>query len=238
MKHKIGKYIFIVFICLAMGLMVTAIVFGKPFRLAKLPDEGKNFGCQTCHKDSQGGKAKNQFGHDWEKIAMKARDTYTSELGKLDSDKDGATNDQEFSAKTNPGDPNSKPSAQAKADNKKATANDPKAELAKVINSGKALFNDTKLGTSGMSCNSCHPNGGTTGGQAMGMTILAVKGSAAAFPKYKPNAKGVITLQQMNNMCIQMMKGNPLKLDSPESIALATYVTSLSNGTPIQVGGK
>jgi len=73
----------------------------------------------------------------------------------------------------------------------------------------------------------------------MGMAIPTLKGSAATFPKYKANAKAVITLQQMNNMCIQMiMKGTPLKLDSPESVALSAYVTSLSNGIPVQIGGK
>ena len=36
-------------------------------------------------------------------------DTYTEDLGQLDSDGDGATNDQEFAAGTNPGDPASKP---------------------------------------------------------------------------------------------------------------------------------
>lgn len=226
---KISKCLLIISISLVIVLLSVTIVSGRPFRLAKLPDEGKNFGCLTCHTKSSGG-SRNPFGQDWQKIAIKAKDTYTTELAGLDSDGDGFTNDQEFSAKTNPGDPNSKPNGQTI---------DPKAELEKVIARGKVLFNDPKLGKSGSSCNSCHPNGGTTGGQMMGMAIPTLKGSAATFPKYKANAKAVITLQQMNNMCIQMiMKGTPLKLDSPESVALSAYVTSLSNGIPVQIGGK
>ena len=216
-----------------MVLMLVSAVSGKPFRLMKLPDQGKNFRCGTCHINPQGGGPRNPFGQDWETIAMKAGDQYTPELGKLDSDGDTFTNDEEFAANTNPGDPNSKPSKQANS------APDPKAELTKVLNRGKAIFNDPKLGKSGMSCNSCHPNGGTTGGQMMGMAIPTLKGVAATFPKYKVQAKSVITLQQANNTYIQMiMKGNPQKLDSSDSIALAVYVTSLSNGVPIQVGGK
>ena len=71
------------------------------------------------------------------------------------------------------------------------------------------------------------------------MTIPTLKGASATFPKYKASAQSVITLQQMQNMRIQMiMKGAPQKLDSADSIALSAYVTSLSNGIPVQVGGK
>ena len=114
---------------------------------------------------------------------------------------------------------------------------DAEAELKKVVEQGKALFNDTTLGTTGASCNSCHPDGGTGGGEVMGMKIKNLHGAAATFPKYKNQAKAVITLSQMNNMCITMlMKGKALKFDSPEAIALATYVTSLSNGMKIEMG--
>jgi len=238
-NRKLSKYLLLVSICLIMVLMLVSVVSGRPFRPPKLPDHGKNFGCGTCHINPQGGGPRNPFGQDWEKIAIPAGDKYTPELGKIDSDNDGFTNDQEFAAGTNPGDPNSKPSKQADPNNQKSSTPDPKAEIAKVIERGKAIFNNPKLGKSGMNCNSCHLNGGTTGAQAMGMTIPTLKGAAATFPKYKVSAKAVISLQQMDNLCIQMMvKGNPQKLDSNNSIALAAYVTSLSNGVPIQVGGK
>lgn len=210
---------------------LSSYLSGRPFRMKRIPDEGKNFGCLTCHTEPQGGKIRNPFGQDYERIAINAGDKYTSELGKLDSDKDGFTNDQEFEAKTNPGDPNSKPSGKV--------VSGADAELAKALDRGRILFNDPKLGKTNMSCNSCHPGGGTNRGKVMNMDVPEIKGSAATFPKYKASAKRVITLQQMNNMCIEMiMKGKPLPLDSNDSIALATYVTSLSNGVPIQIGGK
>jgi hypothetical protein len=96
------------------GLVTVSILFiasigtGRPFRVKIIPDKGKNFGCATCHINPLGGGQRNAFGNDYEKIAIKAGDKYTVELGELDSDKDGSSNDQEFDAGTNPGDPNSK----------------------------------------------------------------------------------------------------------------------------------
>jgi hypothetical protein len=221
------RYILAASICAVMVLAVISVVSGRPFRMGKLPDKGKNFGCGTCHVNPRGGGKRNPFGKDYEKIGIKAKEKYTAELGKLDSDGDGFTNDQEFAANTHPGDPESKPAA---------VAVDPKIELAKAIEKGKALFNDTKLGKTGTSCNSCHPGGDSSGGTVMGMEVPSLKGAAATFPKYKKPAKGVITLSQMNNMCIKMiMEGEPLKLDSDEAIALTAYVTSLSNGVKIDL---
>ena len=104
------------FACLAVGLFVAVFLCGyagpaqaKPFRNGLLPDKGAKFGCGTCHVNPAGGGPRNPFGQDYEKVGLKAGDRYTQDLGVLDSDKDGATNDQEFSAGTHPGDPASKP---------------------------------------------------------------------------------------------------------------------------------
>jgi hypothetical protein len=77
--------------------------------MGKLPDKGRHFGCGTCHVNSRGGGPRNDFGIDYEKIAIRAGDQYTAELGERDSDRDGSTNDDEFKAKTHPGDPESRP---------------------------------------------------------------------------------------------------------------------------------
>ncbi len=229
-SRKSIRYILAVSIFAVMVLVVISIVSGRSFRVEKLPDKGKNFGCGTCHTNPRGGGKRNPFGKDYEKLGIKAKENYTAELGELDSDGDGFTNDQEFAANTNPGEPESKPAA---------VVADPKTELAKAIEKGKALFNDTKLGKTGTSCNSCHPGGDSSGGTVMGMEIPSLKGAAATFPKYKKPANGVIILSQMNNICIEMiMEGEPLKLDSDEAIALAAYVTSMSNGVKIKVGGE
>ncbi len=111
---------------------------------------------------------------------------------------------------------------------------------------GEKMFNNssTGAGTNGLSCNSCHPSGTTTGGEAQiprrehMMPIPSLVGAASSFPKYKIPNDAVITLQQMNNNCIRMfMSGEGLVLNTPEAWSLEAYVASLSNGETVQVGG-
>jgi hypothetical protein len=98
-----------VFFFITITLAAVHIADGRPSRIAKTPDKGRNFGCGTCHLNSRGGGMRNAFGQDYQKIALKAGDKYSKELGEKDSDGDGFTNDQEFAAKTHPGNPESKP---------------------------------------------------------------------------------------------------------------------------------
>ena len=98
-----------IFICAAVSLTMISPVFANHFRMPKIPDKGKNFGCTTCHINPEEGGPLNPFGNDYNDFAIEAGDLYTKFLGKLDSDHDGFTNDQEFEAGTHPGDPDSKP---------------------------------------------------------------------------------------------------------------------------------
>ena len=96
-------------ICTIIMLAVASTALARPFRLEILPDRGENFGCATCHMSAGGGEW-NAFGQDYGRTAVPAGDAYTTELGLLDSDGDGFTNDQEFAALTSPGDATGKPS--------------------------------------------------------------------------------------------------------------------------------
>jgi hypothetical protein len=106
---RIMAYALAIVISLIFSLAFFSSASSRPFRIGKIPDKGKGFGCATCHISSRGGGARNSFGSDYANIAIKAGEKYTADLGKKDSDGDGFTNDQEFEARTHPGDPNSKP---------------------------------------------------------------------------------------------------------------------------------
>ena len=123
----------------------------------------------------------------------------------------------------------------------------PPDNVAASIERGKKLYNNSSLGNNktGLSCNSCHPNGGTIGGTSemewKGMTmspkIPTLKGAAAHFPAPRGPMKAVVTLKGMNNMCIMaFLKGAPLDENSQHSTDLATYVTSFSQGEGIASG--
>jgi hypothetical protein len=65
-------------------------------------------GCVVCHAAMPPTKALNAYGADY--LKQKTRDNAALRaIEKLDSDKDGATNIQEITAGTLPGDPASKP---------------------------------------------------------------------------------------------------------------------------------
>ena len=106
---RITVYTLAIFFIIIFSLALFSTASSRPFRIGKIPDKGKGFGCATCHISSRGGGARNTFGEDYKKIAIRAGEKYTKDLGEKDSDGDGFTNDQEFEAKTHPGDPDSKP---------------------------------------------------------------------------------------------------------------------------------
>ena len=113
MKTDSTKMIFTALISLVFFITISLIFIsqasGRPFRMGIIPDKGSNFSCDTCHAESQSKKIRNPFGKDYERIGIAAGDKYTDDLGKMDSDGDGFSNDKEFKAGSNPGDPQSKP---------------------------------------------------------------------------------------------------------------------------------
>lgn len=109
----------------------------------------------------------------------------------------------------------------------KKTEVDPAAELVKSIENGKRLFNDKSLGTTGMTCNFCHIEGGTKDTKMGEMTIIAFDNLGAKYPKYFGMAKRVMTLDQVNNWCIvSPLKGKALAWDDQRLTDLTAYVVS------------
>lgn len=108
-RKKALAYAVALLLMVALSLVFFSPCFGRPFRMGRLPDKGQGFACGTCHVDPRGGGARNPFGLGWEKMGLRAGDTYTEDLGKTDSDGDGFENDREFASGTHPGDAESKP---------------------------------------------------------------------------------------------------------------------------------
>jgi thiosulfate dehydrogenase len=114
---------------------------------------------------------------------------------------------------------------------KKAEMGDADKELMAAVERGKALFGDPALGTSGMSCNSCHMEGGTKPGTMGDMKTKPFMNVAASYPKYVGMAKKVITLDQIVNICIMgPLKGEPLKWDDQRLADLSAYIASVKAG--------
>jgi thiosulfate dehydrogenase len=82
-----------------------------------------------------------------------------------------------------------------------------------------------------LTCASCHIDGGRT--NAIGASFV---GTAALFPAFSPREGAVITLEDRNANCfMRSMNGTRPAVDSQVSIAIAAYITWLSEGTAIKM---
>ncbi|MHB1993622.1 c-type cytochrome [Metallibacterium scheffleri] len=118
-----------------------------------------------------------------------------------------------------------------------AKAPDP---LQAAVQRGAHLFATDTFGGHGMTCQSCHSGGGKIAGQvAGGGKIPSLANAAAIFPRYSPRAGKVITLEDQIRGCIAGgLGGKPPAYGSQALTDLASYLTFLSNGKPIDMGGK
>jgi cytochrome c len=96
-------------------------------------------------------------------------------------------------------------------------------EYMTVVQKGRQLWTSPDLGTNGVACAQCHPNGANT--------------HPETYPKFQQQLGRVITLREMINWCIrQPLKGEPLALDDPKMIALEAYVAYERRGVPLAPG--
>ena len=99
---------------------------------------------------------------------------------------------------------------QAKPPRTEVQANQENEMLIKVVAKGDALWHDPKIGTNGLACANCHPDGAAS--------------NPHTFPKYQSNLGKVGTLREMINWCIAVVtQGTPLSPDSNEMTALEAY---------------
>lgn len=112
--------------------------------------------------------------------------------------------------------------------------------LAQAVMEGKNLFEHETFGGNGNTCETCHTAGGRGQGHMPGgMTFPSLSNAAAIFPRYKPKDHQVVTLTQQVQGCIAgALQGRPPAADSLQMTDLVAYLTSLSEGKPIHMGGK
>ena len=93
----------------------------------------------------------------------------------------------------------------------------------KSVERGYKLFHDSGLGTTGQSCDMCHPDAANT--------------HPETYPKYQAQIKKVVALRDMINWCIKNpLQGRELSAESPEMVALEAYITSQRKGVPLAPG--
>ncbi len=105
-----------------------------------------------------------------------------------------------------------------------------KADLARwdegylsVVKQGRELFTDAKLGSNGVVCAQCHPNGANT--------------HPETYPKYQKQVGRVVQLWEVANWCIENpLEGKALAADDPRMVSLITYITHERRGVALAPG--
>jgi thiosulfate dehydrogenase len=97
------------------------------------------------------------------------------------------------------------------------------AQFMQVVQKGRELWTDPKLGKNGVVCAQCHPN--------------AANSHPETYPKFQKQIGKVVTLPEMINWCIRNpLEGQPLPVDSPEMTALVAYATYERRGVKLEPG--
>ncbi len=98
-----------------------------------------------------------------------------------------------------------------------------RAALMTSVAKGDELWHSAKLGTNGLACANCHPDGSAS--------------NVHTWPKFQTNLGKVGTLREMINWCIAVpMQGRILESDSTEMIAMEAYATYTHRGVAIAPG--
>lgn len=96
-------------------------------------------------------------------------------------------------------------------------------EYMQVVQEGRKLWTDAKLGTNGVVCAQCHPNAANT--------------HPETYPKFQKQLGRVGVLGEMINWCIRNpLQGKGLALDDPRMVALQAYATWERRGVKLEPG--
>ena len=96
-------------------------------------------------------------------------------------------------------------------------------EYMSVVQKGRELWVSAELGTNGVACAQCHPNGANT--------------HPETYPKFQQQLGAVVALRDMINWCLQNpLEGAPLDLDDPDMIAIEAYLAHERRGVELAPG--
>jgi len=92
-----------------------------------------------------------------------------------------------------------------------------------VAKEGRALWVSPDLGTNGVVCAQCHPNGANT--------------HPETYPKFQKQLGRVAALWEMVNWCIENpVEGKALAADDPKMIAIQAYLAWERRGVALEPG--
>jgi len=112
--------------------------------------------------------------------------------------------------------------------------------LSEAVSQGHQLFEKHTFGGTGRTCQTCHHEGGR------GATVLpngvhrpSIAGAASYFPRFNIKVGHVLTLEDQVRRCVAGgLQGKAPAYDSAEMRAMIAYLTSLSQGKSIDMGGR
>ena len=96
-------------------------------------------------------------------------------------------------------------------------------EYMSVVEQGRALWVSAELGTNGVACAQCHPNGANT--------------HPETYPKFQQQLGRVVALRDMINWCLQQpLEGVAMELDDPRMVAIEAYLAYERRGVELAPG--
>jgi len=97
------------------------------------------------------------------------------------------------------------------------------AQFNQVADKGRQLWTSPELGSNGVVCAQCHPNGANT--------------HPETYPKFQKQLGHVAVIAEMINWCIRNpLEGMPLDIDDPEMIAIQAYLARERRGVKLAPG--
>jgi thiosulfate dehydrogenase len=92
-----------------------------------------------------------------------------------------------------------------------------------VVQQGRELWVSAELGTNGVACAQCHPNGANT--------------HPETYPKFQQQLGRVIALRDMINWCLtHPLEGVAMELDDPRMVAVEAYLAHERRGVELAPG--